>query len=190
MKFFSFLTIALLSFAPVRAAWGQSRDGAALLGRMAGHRVSFGYECTVDDVSYSGRITLQDTAFVMHGFGGMEVFSDGVTRWTVDTAAEEVLVENEKDAGILASPGRLVGAWEDFFTLSGDRFVPRRDCDISYVVIDACTENSLDASVLLSDGRTARFSLGDIVFAEKGPESDFVFDAASAGDSFIVTDLR
>lgn len=181
----------MLAFAGIQFSGAQSLSGTALLDRMAGHRVSFDYDCTFNGMSVAGEVTLQDRAFVMKGFG-LEVYSDGDTRWSVDTAAEEVLIERESGSDILSDPGRLIGAYRDFFDVSGNRLVPKgtADSNISYISIDSCTEKTLEASVSLSDGTVARFSLKNIVLAEPGPASDFSFDTAAAGSSYIITDLR
>ena len=56
--------------------------------------------------------------------------------------------------------------------------------------VNASSANSLDVTLTLDEGTSARFVLKDITFGDKKGKSDFTMDVKSLPDSYIITDLR
>ena len=69
------------------------------LGEIAAHlqtdRISLRYDCTYTEdtpVKLSGVLLIQGDCYLAKG-NGVEIYSDGATRWTVDPASKEVYIE-------------------------------------------------------------------------------------------------
>ena len=159
------LTLALLPAA------AQS-DLQAILKRTAINPVSFDYSFTATGkvpVMGGGRVSVQGKMYRTEG-GGLKIWCDSLTRWTLDTEAKEAYIEKVSDSpDILSDPvpylgsltdlktnpdGTVTGIWkpqdQEFrFTISNIRQIPRRD----------------------------------------GPD-DFRFDTSTLGKDWVVTDLR
>ena len=77
------------------AANGQEKVAREILGRLETNRVSFTYSCTMNEdlpVRLDGTIIAQGECYLAKG-NGLEIYSDGTTRWTVDQKAKEVYLE-------------------------------------------------------------------------------------------------
>ncbi|MCQ2176538.1 MAG: hypothetical protein MJY41_01195 [Bacteroidales bacterium] len=90
------IVIALLALFASCMAFGQTELAQTLLGKLNTHKVSFSYSCTVNldvPMKSSGTITAQQNSYRLTT-AGMDIYCDGTTRWTVDTATKEVYIEN------------------------------------------------------------------------------------------------
>lgn len=77
------------------AASGQEKLALEILGKIDSNRVSFTYSCTMAEdmpVKLDGSILAQGSCYLAKG-NGLEIYSDGKTRWTVDREAKEVYIE-------------------------------------------------------------------------------------------------
>ena len=84
------LLVLLLPFAA--AAQPQLAEIAA---HLQSERVSLHYDCTYNEdtpVKLSGDLVIQGDCYLAKG-NGVEIYSDGTTRWTVDPASKEVYIE-------------------------------------------------------------------------------------------------
>jgi outer membrane lipoprotein-sorting protein len=157
-------------------------------------------------LSGSGTIRLQGDAFVMKG-DGLEVYCDGTTRWTVDTAAEECYIEDVKDggAGYEANPALLVGAVDKAFTLKGTTsttFTGQKVTKATLVPVSKdgnITELSLmltaarkPAGLLVSttDGNVITVTVKDFAIEPVTSVDSFKFDTKKLSRDYIITDLR
>ena len=151
----------------------------ALLDKVPGHRVTFDYVYgytsgkTYDNVA-SGKMTVQGNAYSLKG-DGLEVFSDGRVRWTLDRAAKEAIVENVDAEDVISNPAAIVSSYKEFG---------------SALKVNGSTADSLDISLTLDDGSVQRFRLRGIRFAAEGAVSDFTVSRSSLGSDWVVTDLR
>ena len=152
----------------------------ALLDKVPGHRVTFDYVYgytsggkTYDNVA-SGKMTVQGNAYSLKG-DGLEVFSDGRVRWTLDRAAKEAIVENVDAEDVISNPAAIVSSYKEFG---------------SALKVNGSTADSLDISLTLDDGSVQRFRLRSIRFAAEGAVSDFTVSRSSLGSDWVVTDLR
>ena len=151
-----------------------------LLDRVPGHRVQFHYTYSLSQGGKpmtkvtDGDVTVEDNAYLLSGLG-LEVRSDGVTRWSMDRAAEEVLVEKVEKDDLFTNPALFIGSYKSY---------------MDKIRVNASSSNSLDVTLVLDEDTSARFVLKDVVFSDKKGKSDFTLDVKSLPDSFIVTDLR
>ena len=127
-----------------------------LLDRVPGHRVQFHYTYSLSQ-------------------GGKPMTSDGVTRWSMDRAAEELLIETVAKEDLFTNPALFISSYKDY---------------MDKIRVNSSSSNSLDVTLTLDEGTSARFVLKDITFGDKKGKSDFTMDVKSLPDSFIVTDLR
>ena len=86
------LLLALCTLGTLRA---QSAVTDEIIARLRDNRVSLKFSCTVEDgvsIELSGSLIAQGNCFILKG-NGLEIYSDGITRWTVDPKEKEVYLE-------------------------------------------------------------------------------------------------
>lgn len=151
-----------------------------ILDRVPGHRVQFHYTYSLSQGGKpmtqvtDGDVTVEDNAFLLSGLG-LEVRSDGTTRWSIDRDAEEVLIEKVEKEDLFTNPALFISSYKGY---------------MDKLKVNASSQNSLDVTLLLDDDTAARFVLRDIVFLDKQGKSDFPLDEKSLPKSYVVTDLR
>jgi hypothetical protein len=151
-----------------------------ILDRVPGHRVQFHYTYSLSQGGKpmtqvtDGDVTVEDNAFLLSGLG-LEVRSDGTTRWSIDRDAEEVLIEKVEKEDLFTNPALFISSYKGY---------------MDKLKVNGSSQNSLDVTLLLDDDTAARFVLKNIVFLDKQGKSDFTLDVKSLPDSFIITDLR
>ena len=157
-----------------------AQGGIPLLDRVPGHRVTFHYTYSLSQGGKpmtrvtDGDVTVEDNAYLLSGLG-LEVRSDGATRWSMDRAAEEVLIEKVEKEDLFTNPALFISSYKGY---------------MDKIRVNASSSNSLDVTLVLDEGTSARFVLKDIVFQDKKGKSDFTLDVKSLPDSYIITDLR
>jgi len=171
------LSVIVLSFA-CAAVFAQAR--IPQLDRAAGKRVTFNYDYSLsrgggafEDVT-CGSVTAQDNAYRLEGLG-LQIVCDGVTRWTLDEEAGELVIENVEKDDILANPALLIS---NYIRYGSALHVMGGSADTLDVVYD------VDEDV------SARFFLKDIRYSEPQGKSDFTFDVKSLPSNCVITDLR
>ena len=151
-----------------------------LLDKVPGHRVKFHYTYSLSQGGKpmtkvtDGDVTVEDNAYLLSGLG-LEVRSDGATRWSMDRAAEEVLIETVAKEDIFTNPALFINSYKGY---------------MDKIRVNSSTSKSLDVTLVLDEETSARFVLKNIVFEPKQGKSDFTLDVKSLPDSFIITDLR
>ena len=151
-----------------------------LLDKVPGHRVTFEYVYgytsggKVYDNVASGTMTVQGNAYILKG-EGLEVYSDGALRWTLDRSAKEAILESVDAADVVSNPALIVSGYKEFG---------------KSLKVNGSGSDSLDISLTLEDGTVSRFRLKKIRFAAEGPEADFKFSRSSLGGDWVITDLR
>ena len=172
------LLTSLMALSLTLAAFAQG--SIPILDRVPGHRVQFHYTYSLSQGGKpmtqvtDGDVTVEDNAFLLSGLG-LDVRSDGTTRWSVDREAEEVLIEKVEKEDILTNPALFISSYKGYM----DR-----------IKVNASSPNSLDVTLILDDDTAARFVLRNIVFLDKQGKSDFPLDEKSLPKSYVVTDLR
>ena len=170
----------LFTTALLLAAFTASAQSIPLLDKAVGHRVTFDYSYgytsggkTYDNVA-SGKMTVQGSAYLLKG-DGLEVYSDGKVRWTLDRSGKEAIVESVDAEYVMTNPAAIVAGYKSF--------------DKSLKVNSSGTD-SLDISLTMENGQVSRFRLTGIRYAPEGALSDFQFARSSLGSDWVVTDLR
>jgi hypothetical protein len=151
-----------------------------ILDRVPGHRVQFHYTYSLSQGGKpmtqvtDGDVTVEDNAFLLSGLG-LEVRSDGTTRWSIDRDAEEVLIEKVEKEDLFTNPALFISSYKGY---------------MDKLKVNASSQSSLDVTLLLDDDTAARFVLKNIVFLDKQGKSDFPLDEKSLPESYVITDLR
>lgn len=160
------------------ASFGQS---IALLDKVPGHRVTFDYSYSLSregkpmEKVTAGLVTVEENCFVLSGLG-LEVRSDGNTRWTLDAESKEVLVERVESEDLFTNPALFISSYKKY----RDR-----------LKVNSSGADFLDITLDLDEDVKARFQLRHIVFSEPtGDKKDFSLDEKSLDASYVVTDLR
>ena len=172
-----FLT-SLMALGLTLAAFAQG--SIPILDRVPGHRVQFHYTYSLSQGGKpmtqvtDGDVTVEDNAFLLSGLG-LEVRSDGTTRWSIDRDAEEVLIEKVEKEDLFTNPALFISSYKGY---------------MDKLKVNGSSQNSLDVTLLLDDDTAARFVLKNIVFLDKQGKSDFPLDEKSLPKSYVVTDLR
>lgn len=172
------IVATLLSVFLSVTAFGQS---IALLDKVPGHRVTFDYSYSLSkdgkpmEKVTGGLVTVEENCFTMTGLG-LEVRSDGTTRWTLDREAKEMLIETVESEDLFTNPALFIASYKNY----RDR-----------LHVNASGPDSLDITLTLDEGVKARFLLKGIVFSDPtGEKKDFTVDEKSLDSSYVVTDLR
>ena len=172
-----FLT-SLMALSLTLAAFAQG--SIPILDRVPGHRVQFHYTYSLSQGGKpmtqvtDGEVTVEDNAFLLSGLG-LEVRSDGTTRWSIDRDAEEVLIEKVEKEDLFTNPALFISSYKGY---------------MDKLKVNGSSQNSLDVTLLLDDDTAARFVLKNIVFLDKQGKSDFPLDEKSLPKSYVITDLR
>lgn len=189
------------------SAWGQNivSDFAASL---KGHKASFDYSYAVKGdlpLSGKGKVALQGDAFTMTG-NGLEIYCDGATRWTVDTAAEECYIESVsgETPDYEANPALLVGAVDKAFALKKTSSTTFKGKKVTAAYMEPKTKGtnfksvtlffagkSLEgASIVVNDGTVTEFVISGLTLTDAKAKSTYSFDTKKLSKSYIITDLR
>ena len=173
-RFTTVFAALLVSF----AAFAQG--SIPILDRVPGHRVQFHYTYSLSKDGRpmtqvtDGDVTVEDNAFLLSGLG-LEVRSDGATRWSIDREAEEVLIEKVEKEDLFTNPALFIGSYKNYM----DR-----------IKVNSSSQDSLDVTLVLDEDTSARFVLKNIRFKDKEGKSDFTLDVKSLSSSYVITDLR
>ena len=163
MKRTVLITMALM----LAAAGLHAQD---ILARISTDRITckYSYTTTVPfALSFSGDAVVQGDCYHLVG-NGLEIFCDGENRWTMDTDAKEVYIEEA---------GETLGILQEFLKYATD--IKYNSDGISGTFTDPLDDNLV------------KFNLSSIEYAPATEDlSGFVLDVASLDSSYVVTDLR
>ena len=115
------------------------------------------------------RVQFHYTYSLSQGGRPMTKVTDG------DVTVEELLIETVAKEDLFTNPALFINSYKDY---------------MDKIRVNASSSNSLDVTLTLDEGTSARFVLKDITFGDKQGKSDFTMDVKSLPDSFIITDLR
>lgn len=151
-----------------------------LLDQVQGHRVRFHYTYSLSQNGGAfkpvtdGSVILEENNYVLEGLG-LKVISDGITRWSLDEEAKELVMEKVEKEDLFTNPALFVGAYRQY---------------MDKLRVNASGEAYLDVTLTLDESTQARFLLTDIVFMEPQGKSDFSLDEKSLSKDYVITDLR
>lgn len=137
----------LVLLLPLSAAAQQEAVLREIASHLATDRISLRYDCVFTQeapLHLTGELLIQDGCYLAKG-NGMEIYCDGVSRWTVDPASKEVYIEA---AGGLEE----LLAWRDSLTelkISDIKYQPRTE-DLSVFSFDT---TALGAEWVVTDLR-------------------------------------
>ncbi len=158
-----------------------AQDGIPVLDAAKGKRVSFHYSYSLSRGGEAfapvtdGKVLVQDNAYTLEGLG-LKVISDGYSRWTLDSDAEELLIETVQDNDIFTNPALFLATYRSY---------------MDKIKVNSQGADSLDITLSLDTDTKARFILKGISYSEKEDgKSDFSLDEKSLPSNFVVTDLR
>jgi hypothetical protein len=161
------------------ALGARAQGSIPLLDKVKGHRVTFHYTYSLSRNGdgfapvTSGNVTVEGNAYILQGLG-MEVISDGTTRWTLDREAKEAMVEKVAKEDLFTNPALFIASYKDYM----DR-----------IQVNSSGSDSLDVTLTLDTETKARFVLKDIVYGPRKGKSDFSLTEKSLPD-YLITDLR
>lgn len=190
----------------------SAEDGALEIfsGKVASGCVTFSYGYSVNTgvrMTGNGDVAIQGQAFRM-AVNGMEIYCDGKTRWTVDRAAEEVIVETSDGYAldIASNPALLVSAASEYFDTVSEspssfgsmpcvKLVLKPSVPgtgLLQVILYLSSDCSFlyGASVISKDKTGTDFTVSAFEISGYRDMSVFSFDVDSLSSSWIVTDLR
>jgi len=147
----------------------QNNDVAALLTQIKDKRVICEYSYSSGKVKGNGTATIQNGMYMVRG-NGLEIYSNGVTRWTVDTKAKEVYIENAgEENDIFANLEQYLSGIE------GLRFDGK----------------TMSGTLRGDDGSALKCKATNIKsFPAVEGNNDFSFNTKSLDSSWVITDLR
>lgn len=189
------LLISILSLVSF-AAWSQS-PVESLAAKLSSSTVSFSYSYVIKmqfNLKGSGKVSVCGSAFRMEG-DGLVICCDGTTRWTADEEAKELIIESVEDSqsAFAVNPALMIGALDSAFTLTSQgggsyTLVPKTESGIRLLKLNFKGDRLSSASMTLSDGSSADFTISDMVFS--APSSPSSFQYGPVDSSWVVTDLR
>ena len=96
-----------------------AQGGIPILDRVPGHRVLFHYTYSLSQGGRpmtqvtDGDVVVEDNAYLLSGLG-LEVRSDGTTRWSLDRAAEELLIETVEKEDLFTNPALFINSYKGY----------------------------------------------------------------------------
>lgn len=91
-----YFVIAVLAGLLSSVAFGNDDISGILLNNLYSHKISLSYSCTVKldvPMKSEGKLTAQKNCYRL-STAGMDIYCNGVSRWTVDSTAREVYIES------------------------------------------------------------------------------------------------
>ena len=172
--------IVSLMFSLLALGSARAQANIPLLDKVAGQRVHFHYTYSLSQDGQSfkqvtdGNVVVEDNAYSLEGLG-IKVVSDGVTRWSVDDEAREVLVETVEEGDLFTNPALFIASYRNY---------------MNQIKVNAEGKDYLDVTLTLDEDTRARFVLWNITFGERKEKSDFSVNLTSLPKDYLVTDLR
>ncbi len=145
-----------------------------------GKRVVFDYDYSLSQNGgefsnvTSGKATVEGDSYNIEGLG-LQIISDGTTRWTLDSEAMEVVVENADEGNLLTNPALLITNYRRLG---------------KSIQVKESKDDYLDVIYTVDENVKARFVIRQIQYFEPKGKSDFSYDLKSLSKDYLITDLR
>ena len=212
-RIFIAAAVALLALPQVTFAKSKTLD--AFVSKVSASLVSFDYSFTMPSkkakMTGNGSVKVQGTSFIVDG-NGLEIWCDGVTRWTIDRISEEALVESVDESydSYATNPALMIASIDNAFrevSFGSSKFrgtvvdtsvlspvhKGKGSMDIAGLKLffKSGTTTLTGAEVTLNDGSVSDFTITNLKFVEAGKSKEsFRFDEKTLDSSYVVTDLR
>jgi len=202
------LLIIFLSILFPTSSYGAAGDVLnGFVRKASSSLVAFAYTYSVNakvKIQGSGNAMVQGEAFYMKG-NGLEIWCNGRTRWTVDRASGEALIES---VGAIqddyeTNPAKIISSvYKAFDVVSEIRgtfhgksveivtLTPKVRSSIKLLKLCFAGEKLVGAFATVSDGTVTEFVISNMAFKPKGSLSRFTLNEKSLGKAFVITDLR
>ena len=165
--------IVALLLAAVSFQLSAQYDADYLKSLASGNRVSFNYNVGVKGkapVVMAGKVVIDGDCYSIRG-NGLEVYCDGVTKWTVDKESKEVYMEAAESArDFIVNPEAWIG-------------------NVKNLKVDKTSASGIYHDDYQNVDLTFRFSSIKSSPLSGSPDG-FAFDTSSLGSDWVVTDLR
>lgn len=154
-----------------------------------------------------GKVTFQDGSFFLEG-DGLEVYCDGVVKWTVDRSSCEAVIESvdAEHPDYLAYPVLIAKDIRQVFDVVSESRSDFNGSDAVKVSLIPNTDlgNIVSANLFfrpsgvvpaglvleLDDGSDIRMVFNEFSVSDRITADRFSFDAGSLSEDYIVTDMR
>lgn len=210
-----FIAAALTIFALPQTLPAKSKTLDAFVSKVSSSLVSFDYSFTMPTkkakMTGEGKVKVQGNSFKVDG-GGLEIWCDGRTRWTIDRISEEALVESVDDSydSYATNPALMISSVDNAFkemSFGSSKF-EGKVADASILSPANKGKGSMDiaglklffksgtsiligAEVTLNDGSVSVFNISNMRFEQDGKSKEsFRFDEKTLDSSYVITDLR
>jgi len=146
----------------------------------------------------SGIVKVQGACFYLKG-NGLEVWSDGESIWTLDTAAKELYIDSVDQSGTdISNPAQILGSAETAFTkqlATSDMvvLVPKGRSEVKQIKLvmkDKVNPILTKVSATTSDGTVTDFVIKNMKYGKTLPMEQFKLDEKTLSKDYIITDLR
>lgn len=180
-------------------AQGDSLD--KLVKALGEQSASFEYTFSTDlgfKMTGSGTVKVQGTCFYVKG-NGLEVYSDGESIWTLDTAAKELYIDVIDQSGTdVSNPAQILSSANTAFAkqlTTSDMvvLVPKGKSEIKQIKLvmkDTVKPVLTKVSATASDGTVTDFVIKNMKYSKLLPIETFRLDEKTLSKDYIVTDLR
>ena len=186
----------------------QTNPVTSFTNSLKGKCAAFSYTYSLSGqmpVTGSGEIRFQNDSFTMKG-DDLEIYCDGTTRWTVDTAAEECYIESVSagEIDIEANPAMIVGNVDKalkFVSSSSTTYKGKKVTaailspkaqggNIKEVTLYLAGNKPAGAVIQLKDGSKLDITIAGFALLQQESAAAFRFNTAKLNKNYILTDLR
>jgi hypothetical protein len=204
---FTVILLSLSIFTSAAVSFSSDDVLSDFMQKASSSYVTFSYTYSVDSqvkINGSGTAEVQGNSFYMKS-SGMEIWCNGKTKWTVDRASSEAVIESVESSSddYYSNPARLIGSLNAAFTsdiVSSGTFngksvrifslKPKSVGNINLLKLYFYGDSLIGASVIVKDGTETKFVISNVRFLGKTVPSHFDFDVKTLDKSYVVTDLR
>lgn len=202
------LSLILTSILLGLSLQAQTNPVTAFTGTLKGKCATFSYTYSMTGqmpLTGSGEIRFQNDSFIMKG-DDLEIYCDGTTRWTIDTAAEECYIESVSagEIDIEANPAMIVGNVAKAFKfessspatfkgrkVTGAILSPKsQGGNIQGVTLYLSGNKPEGALIKLRDGSKLEITISGFTLHPQESAAVFRFNTAKLNNNYILTDLR
>ena len=207
-RLYAYMIMAFLLLAGAGNAYASGHKLLdSLYEKLASSCTSIDYVYTTEvtgvKISGSGVLQLQGNMWCNKG-NGLDIWCDGKTVWTADTASKEVIIDSvsEEYADQLVNPALMFVKMKELFNVKqavdskdGKALIyvlePKSDLGIEYFNIEIM-KNDVSiraASFAMEDGSDVKLTVSSMSISSKKP-SEYFRPSESFDSSWIVTDMR